>query len=533
MRIFRELHQDGDDPIRRNERQTLSPTKDEGDLFAHRPSPRKIRVLLDVESLPEDTSPAVQLFEALIGHPRVFRLDVEASTITSTEHTVPAPAGLLTVRDTTAVAGDFKYPGAQYSWSINDENPHPDGSTTQAARGSTHPHKQIYETMQTLDRLAAQGHTADFGMDDAVTYAVLAEVTRGAGFDLLISEAPVTAARFLPMHERVVVVSRAEAVPIIAHYLRRQHVFLTGPRLKRTHSRHDYYAEAVHSLAPALRGWEARVTGASGVSSEVTGEVWSRYRTVVSRLARALECRDDIIWSLGSYLTTPVLEDCMDDFDHLLLLLCGAADVVARALHVALGLPRKDARSAKLHDVRWYTAHVEARYGVESAESAAIAELSRLQWDVRVIFELRNSIHNVQIQPALVIGPLLEPDEPRGEAPFGAHITSDIAARIDKIGPEIAKEWGFHPAFAGGSTADLWTLADKAVETTFRFLDLLSLVVLRNPLPEGTTALLSGEVPDAPPRPVPWEGYDDYLPILLGLTVCHPTACLTDGSPGG
>lgn len=174
MRIFRELHQDSDDPFRRKQRQDLSSTKDEGDLFAHHPSPRKIRLLLDVESLPEDTSTPTQLFEALIEHPRVFRLDVETSTITSTEYTTPPRTGLLTVRDTTAAAGDFRYPGAQYSWSIDDENPHPDGSTTQAVHGSTHPHKQIYETMQTLDRLTARGHTADFGMDDAVTYAVLA-----------------------------------------------------------------------------------------------------------------------------------------------------------------------------------------------------------------------------------------------------------------------------------------------------------------------------------------------------------------------
>ncbi|UTM40004.1 hypothetical protein MX572_24890 (plasmid) [Rhodococcus pyridinivorans] len=45
------------------------------------------------------------------------------------------------------------------------------------------------------------------------------------------------------------------------------------------------------------------------------------------------------------------------------------------------------------------------------------------------------------------------------------------------------------------------------------------MVVLRNPLPETTSALLVGEVPDTLPRPVPWEGYDDYLPILLGLSI--------------
>ncbi len=28
-----------------------------------------------------------------------------------------------------------------------------------------------------------------------------------------------------------------------------------------------------------------------------------------------------------------------------------------------------------------------------------------------------------------------------------------------------------------------------------------------------------------------WDGYDDYLPILLGLSVVHSVVCLTDGFP--
>lgn len=181
---------------------------------------------------------------------------------------------------------------------------------------------------------------------------------------------------------------------------------------------------------------------------------------------------------------------------------------------------------------RWYTTEIAERYGADPTENAAVAELSRLQRDLRVIFELRNSIHNVQIQPALMFGPLLEPDAPRGRVPFGAHVTADIVAELEKIGPEIANAWRFESAFDGGWAADLWTVADKAVETTFRFLDLLSLVVLRNPLPETTSALLAGEVSATPPRPVPWEGYDDCLPILLGLPLVHAAACVTGGSTG-
>jgi len=517
MRIFRELHKSGDDPFRRQQRENPSPTKDEGDLFSHRPSPRKIRVLLDDEHLPEDTSLTAQLFAALVRHWRVFSLTVEASTITSTDYSPPAQPGLLRVCDSTAAAGDFSYRGPQYSWSRDDEDAHPDGSSTLAAHGSTHPQNQICETVRSYRHLAQQ-HRTDYRLKDTITQTILAEVARDAGFDLLVSEAPAAACRLLPIHDRAVVVSRTEAVPILAHYLRRQHIFVVGPRCAVHHSRHNYYEQSVHSLAPALRGWQGRAM-VPGAAPEIAADVQSRCSTALSRLARALESRDDIIWSLGSYLTTPVLEDCMDDFDHLLLLLCGGVDVIARALHLALGLPPKDVRFAKLH-APWYTENVRKRYSTNPLEADNLAELDCLQTNLKVIFELRNSIHNVQIRPVLAF--VTSPESgARNEAPFLAHVTADIATKIENLGPGVSREWGFQSTYGGGAAADLWRVADKAVETTFRFLDLLSLIVLRNPLPASESAVLSGEVPALPPRETLWEGYDDHLPVLLGLPAPH------------
>ncbi|AXY53325.1 hypothetical protein YT1_3930 [Rhodococcus ruber] len=192
---------------------------------------------MDTESFPADTGSAIELFDSLITHPRVFALSVETSTITSTDTSAPTSAGMLKVHDTTADAGRFKYPGPQYSWSIDDEDVHPDGSATQAKHGSTSPERHTCETVQVYRDLERQ-HRTDFRLTDAVNYAIVAEVTRDAGFDILVSEAPVAACRLLPMHDRVVVVSRAEAVPILAHYLRRQHIFQAGPACRVTLSRH-------------------------------------------------------------------------------------------------------------------------------------------------------------------------------------------------------------------------------------------------------------------------------------------------------
>lgn len=513
MRIFRELHENSDDPLRRKDREEPSPTKDEGDLFIHRPSPRKFRVLLDVEHLQHDM-PHAQLFEALVGHWRVFSLAVEAGTIVSTDFSTPARSGFLKVCHTIAAAG-----GPVYTWSSNDKDEHPDGSSTTAAYGFTQPQMQIWETVQTYRRLERRDRGA-FRLNDAVTQAILAEVARDAGFDLLVSESPVAGCRLLPVHDRVVVVSRAEAVPVLAHYLRRQHIFLSGRLLNLKHSRHNYYEQAVHALAPALRGWEARVA-AAGSTSEVGVDVQSRYLTAISRLARALESRDDIIWSLGSYLTAPVREDCMDDFDHLLLLLCGGVDVIARGLHVALGLDPKNVQNAKLH-AQWYITNVGNRFSDRPTETDDLAELDRLQINLRVIFELRNSIHNVQIRSVPALGSLVGEGARRTEAPILAHVTADIAAKISRIGSDVSTEWGFQSTYGGGAVADLWLIADKAVATTFRFLDLLSRIVLRNPLPDSASAVLSGQIPEMPERLTPWEGYEDHLPTLLGLPSPHP-----------
>ncbi|WP_235170746.1 hypothetical protein [Rhodococcus erythropolis] len=346
----------------------------------------------------------------------------------------------------------------------------------------------------------------------------MAEIVRGAGFDILVSEAPAARCEMLPVHDRAVTLSRAEAVPVIAHYLRRQHIFLFDPHSNAHYSRHDFYRQSVHTLAPALRGWEERFGfEASGVGADVR----ARYFTAVNRLARALESRDDIIWSLGSHLVEAVREDCLDDFDHLLLMLCGGVDVMARALHFALGLDGEKVRSAKLHVVSagsWYASNIVERYGSNPAERNAFAELSRLQTDLQVIFELRNSVHNVRIRIvyALFLGARSSTD--KGGSPYSAHIMADIVDRIKVLGPDVMSEWGLQETADRGAVADLWELADKAVRTAFSFLDLLSSIVLRNPLPVSASTFLSGSALVSP-RPENYlEAAGEHLPILLGFS---------------
>lgn len=519
MRIFRELIRSDDQPTRREQRRRPSPTKDEGDLFSHRPSPRKIRILLDVEHLPDDDSDSVRLFEALLDHERVFALAVESSTVMSSDHQTSRRPGFIRVRDVTEDAGDFGYRGLQLGWMIDDENTHLDGSSTMASRGCVYPARQIGETKDVYDRWVQD--RADFSVDDAVNQAIVAEVARKAGFDILVSDASAAACHHLPIHDRVVVLSRAEAVPVIAHYLRRQHLFLADPTVNgyyATQSRHVFYAHGVHVLAPALREWEAwNLHG----SSPLQDEVRFRYVTIINRLARALGTRDDLIERLGHNLDEAGRVECMDDFDHLLLMLCGAVDVTARALHLAFGLDECQEQNAKLHlnnnTKSWYHQQIVERFGEVPDEADALADLNLLRADIQVIFELRNSIHNVHIQPVLTIPPIGTP-RPRGGINFSAHITDSIIARIKDKQPDAIEEWDFQESGSGGALADVWALTNKAIETTFGFLDLLSQMIFRNP-PLRVTSNEPAQQAGAPmPSPTPLEGFTDYLPVLLGFT---------------
>ncbi|QQM51714.1 hypothetical protein [Rhodococcus pyridinivorans] len=462
----------------------------------------------------------------------MFSLAVEISTIHAKEWSQPI-SGRIQIRDTTADAGCSSYPGRQFGWSIADEDQHVDGSSTLGRSGSISPQSQICETIQEYQGLDRECR-AGFRLKDAVDLAIVGELAHSAGFDILISESPVSACSFLPVHGRVVVLSRADAVPVIAHYLRRQYIFHFDPLCNGSYSRHDFYTQSVHTLAPTIHEWGVR---ASLASDEVATDMHARYKTLTTRLARALETRDDILWNLGSYPKKSAREDCEDDFDHLLLLLCGAVDVTAGMLHLALGLNKNEIRNeAKLHssESKWFTRNVLSRYRSIGTERKALSELARVQKQLQVVFELRNSIHNVRIgavptQLADLAAGILSP-RPKDKTHLSALINRDMLDRIRGFSVGIESEWGFKEVPSYGAVADLWLLADKAVGVTFEFLNLLSAIIFRNSLPSSESAVLSGPSPERLQGEV-LDAFNDSLPLLLGIPESEVVAPSEGGIP--
>lgn len=232
----------------------------------------------------------------LLRHDRVFSLYVTATTVrTTTLDDTPAP-GHLYIADASEYASPFSLPGPQFIWQVDEPNRHPNGRTTLGHRGQAHPHAAIADTRAHYSQLPHEIR-GSFTLDNAIDYAIVSEVAYKANFDLFITTAHAATSPRLPASTRLLAVSPAEAVPIIAHYLRRQHIYLVRPPSVHAWSRPDFYLESITTILPALAMWQPYVMAAScrNAVAAQPGQVESWADTAARRLARALQARDDLI----------------------------------------------------------------------------------------------------------------------------------------------------------------------------------------------------------------------------------------------
>ena len=73
--------------------------------------------------------------------------------------------------------------------------------------------------------------------------------------DIVVSESAVARRTDVPAN----VFTRAQAIPIIAHYLRTQQIYLLHPVYNRfAANRQIWYHSAVYAMAPGISYWEAK-----------------------------------------------------------------------------------------------------------------------------------------------------------------------------------------------------------------------------------------------------------------------------------
>jgi hypothetical protein len=461
MDYYREVMTD--DPFRRNQRDRPSENADEpdkGDLFGLRQRPRHLRVLLDRESLREpittDDVVAQQVLDALLyKREPVDTLSVDMSKINDADDPSDRTPNVVHLRDYTANKGWGSYPGPQYGYRIIFGG----NSRTRETHGNISPQPQLF---QNLFGFAGEGgpHLAEITAEDVSRHVVLTQLGRQVA-DIVVSESAVARRNDIPANHEANVFTRAQAIPIIAHYLRTQQIYLLNPVTNEfAGNRQVWYHSAVYAMATGVQYWEAKT--AYGIHREYMADG----SEMIGRLIRALKAWDDLRFHLGALQTMDSYDDVADCVDRVLWSLCGAVDVIARSLHKALQLPGSE-RNAKFHG-DWYRVHFRPNY----AQAAGISNVDATQTALSTIFKLRNTIHSHSLR---AVGALTEPAPYVGKDHGRVQllIPHDVYNEIDV---SQRARWGFEeiaPGSALPAAADLATVATSAIDAVFSFLDQL------------------------------------------------------------
>lgn len=460
MQFYRELVDD--DPHRRNERQHRE-CEDNGDLYMRRPGPRQLRILLDDDSLGSATTAQHEIFDALLGYKGVQTTHLSMKRIDDPPPPgSPNPRNEVIVRDFTNKKGASGHPDPSYGYQVFDS----DGEFTRA--GNFSPGVQLDQSYFARLYPDAPSEASTLSKDDEDRAVLLAEIARAVHADIVISETAAIGDPALYAYHRANTFSRADSIPLIAHYLRVQHVYLTDPVHRASINRRGFYQEAVAALAPRIWHWLAKCQRAS-VFLPDAGVYLVECRAMIGRLLRALKVKDEFVYYLGSYQDHEVMDDAADCMDRILVSLCGAVDVLARSMHNALQLGGSNF-NAKLHNTDWYTKKFRPTY----EHAPGIQALDDSQKSLSVVFELRNTIHSLALEAMGSIGPTVNFFQPdRGRLNVLIPERSAVAMRKTAGGLQAwgAQEMG--PAVV----ADAATMMETCFDIVFGFLDRLCGIV--------------------------------------------------------
>lgn len=464
MDYYREVMTD--DPFRRAERDRPGDYTDEpdkGDLFGLRQRPRHLRVLLDRESLGEPVTEedveTQRVFDSLAYRREpVDALFVDMSKVHEPDDGSDRTPNVVHLRDNTGNKGWASFPGPLYGYRICYNR-----GRTRETHGNISPQPQLIQNWMGFAEDGGE-KLAEVSAEDISRHVVLTQLGRTVA-DIVVSESAVARRTDVAANHQANVFTRAQAIPIIAHYLRTQQIYLLSPVWNEfAGNRQVWYHSAVYAMATGVQYWEAKT--AYGFHHEYMADC----SEMIGRLIRALKAWDDLRFHLGALQTMDSYDDAADCVDRVLWSLCGAVDVIARSLHRALQLPGSE-RFAKFHG-SWYTDHFRPNY----AQAAGITNIDATQAVLSTIFKLRNTIHSHSLR---AVGALQEPAKYAGKEHGRVQllIPRDVYNEIDV---SQRTRWGFEeiaPGTALPAAADLATVATSAVNAVFSFLDQLGWMI--------------------------------------------------------
>jgi hypothetical protein len=459
MDYYREVMTD--DPFRRSERENPSDSAADnrkGDLFGLRQRARQLCVLVDRESLQPPSNDSErethQILDSLLTrYDPVETLFVDMSRINEPDDGSDRTPNVVHLRDYSDQQGWASLPGPAFGYRICFQR-----GSTREVNGNLHPGPQL---VQNLMEFAGNGgpHLAELPAEDLRKHVILTEAGRKVA-DLVISESAAASRKDIQANYDANVFSRAEAIPIIAHYLRTQQIYLLSPLWNQVSNRKTFYHSAVYAMLPSIGYWEAKARCA--IDTRYVDDT----QQMVGRLIRALKAFDDLRFHLGALQTTDSYDDAADCVDRILWSLCGAVDVAARSLHVALKIAGPS-RNAKFQG-EWY----EKRFRPVYSAAVGIENVDCVQAALATVYKLRNTVHSHALSAAgASTAPTRYVGKERGRVRL--LIPHDV---YEEIAPADRGKWGFEHAAPGRllpATADLATVAATAVDAVFSFIDQL------------------------------------------------------------
>lgn len=310
--------------------------------------------------------------------------------------------------------------------------------------------------------------------------------------DVFITERPyLYSGSTLVSRRDVTVCPRAEAVPLIALYLRAQREFIlpTGDIVgKLRFGRGLYYWVGARELLPeAWRWFGACVQHAAGSGSDKLALLGG---SLLSRVTQALQERDAVHIALSQPATNDTADEALGSVDTVLVLLMGAVDASARVAHEVLTVPGRE-RSAGWQNDEW-----RRRVAAEAPSLAdMVAPGTPGAHRLTILRLLRNSVHGAALQGVTYL--LDGKTETRIGLP--ADDEAEILAAMDALGGHA--RWGVRSLGAGMSHVEPAVLVDRLFDEVVKLLNGLMRETPVELLPHVTITAENSQPPvEDPPR---------------------------------
>lgn len=483
---------------------TTGAQRDVQPLFPIQPNTRKMRVGIDIQTLPELTAELL----------RIVGRDEEVEPILMVQNDAGEPTAWLRALGSSEWY-EFKFTTVEDAPKFADASTvdisgYRDGERWLWTSGN------FFSIYAKLDESARKAYWDDDGLTlaDRHRASALAAAAGAIGVDVIVTKSATAMRDDVADNDSVISVTPDQLLPLFGHYLRStgNHVLESAKgglqgggtfvRKCNATSVADLYLAGIDASVPHLTAIRLMATMARD------SDLVESMAAIALRLSRAARAVDNLLAALSNGSSSAMqrsdtAETTAEAFDRILLYLCGAMDRYARVTRTLFDTSlNPDEERGSL------TSTVELRSVIEKFETTDTSELEVLGAYARVIGKLRNRIHALPLDTqhqlsrgygsSTTVAVTLD-----GLAEFDPASTPLNQDQLDRLGVWNAQS--SNPIEPPSYAADLATLATTLFKETLRYLEEFSRFLIRNkPVDTITTVQhpVLGCLADEP-RPMP------------------------------